>query len=79
MTMYLWMVVYVGLEVGGSIGPLPYGEDECLRRAADINAMFDVYKTAGLDADGNPLSERAYETRMGCLIAAERPKVTEGQ
>ena len=33
--MKLWMVIYITGQVAGSIGPLPYGEDECLRRSAD--------------------------------------------
>lgn len=33
--MMLWIMVYVAGTLGGTIGPLPYGMDECQHRAAE--------------------------------------------
>lgn len=33
--MKLWLIVYVAGQIGMTVGPLPYGMDECLVRADD--------------------------------------------
>lgn len=33
--MKLWLIVYVAGQIGMTVGPLPYGMDECLSRADD--------------------------------------------
>lgn len=40
--MSLYIVIYAGLLIGGTVGPLPYDMAECQRRIAEFNV-----KTAG--------------------------------
>ena len=35
------MVIYIAGEVGGSVGPLPYGIEECQRRASVQMSLLD--------------------------------------
>lgn len=39
--MKLWMIVYLAGQIVGSIGPLPYGMDECVLRADDQMSALD--------------------------------------
>ncbi|QQM29310.1 hypothetical protein JET14_13340 [Martelella lutilitoris] len=36
--MSLWVVIYSASVVGGSIGPLPYGMEECIAKNAPMEA-----------------------------------------
>lgn len=74
--MSVWMIVYMMGQIGGSIGPVPYGMDECERRAAERNAQVQAQVTTGLDVDGNPLTEEAKTLRFECVAAPSRPKNT---
>lgn len=38
--MKLFMILVVSGQIGGVAGPLPYGMDECNRRANEYNAEF---------------------------------------
>ena len=44
--MKLFMVIYVSGLIGGTIGPLPYDETECERRAVRLMNLCDPTKTA---------------------------------
>lgn len=59
--MKLFMVIYVGGLVGGTIGPLPYDMDECERRMAEIS-------------EGKDDALRKYSVTFACEFHNERPK-----
>lgn len=37
----LYIVIYIAGQIGGTVGPLPYGIDECRLRAAAQYATMD--------------------------------------
>lgn len=39
--MKLYIVVYIAGLIGGTVGPLPYGPDECARRVAEQHAALN--------------------------------------
>ena len=38
--MKLWLILYAGLQVGGTWGPLPYDRAECEKRAEEGNKLI---------------------------------------
>ena len=73
--MKLWFVVYIGSQIGGSVGPLPYDMDECLRRAAEKNAEWQAKLATGKDLYGSPVSDMAKAVHFGCVEADGRPTI----
>jgi hypothetical protein len=62
----LFMVIYIVGKIGGTVGPLPYGIDECEIRAADMLAGLD--KTVV-----TPEGHRASDVEFKCEWHAQRP------
>lgn len=64
--MKLFMVIYFAGQIGGTVGPLPYGIEECRTRAADImsNAKQDVVTPEGYTAR---------DVKFECEFHRERP------
>lgn len=81
--MNLWIVVYSGFHVAGSVGPLPYDMNECLARAAEKNTELQAQVAAGKDREGNPISSelaaRAAQIKFVCEHHEERPEIQEDQ
>lgn len=38
----LYLIIYMGGLIGGTVGPLPYDEAECKHRAADLAKAYNV-------------------------------------
>lgn len=75
----LWMVIYVGSHVGGSVGPLPYDMAECERRSLEMNAKIDREKDkpeviAKMQAAGIPADKR--NLKFVCEEHITRPAIT---
>lgn len=51
--MKLFMVIYIVGQIGGTVGPLPYGMEECQRRAAEmwLDGKPDVRTPEGFTRD----------------------------
>ncbi|MFD1330234.1 hypothetical protein [Mycoplana ramosa] len=74
--MKLWLILYVGQQIGGTWGPLPYGLNECERRAAEGNAISE-------QARGRPeligkmkrngISAPLQDWKFVCEFRSERP------
>lgn len=64
--MKLWMVIYLAGKIAGSVGPLPYDEDECHRRAVELLAEG---KPDVVTPEGYSLKDVRFE----CLRADRRP------
>lgn len=67
----LWIVIYVAGQLAVSLGPLPYGMEECKQRIA-------AEKAHGPDHPeflGNYDWDR--DIRFACELHAERPKAEE--
>lgn len=76
----LYMVVYSGDKIGGSIGPLPYGMEECERRRSETLKMkADALQRGTHFETGKPLTEeeRAKISKMDfkCMFSKERPAI----
>lgn len=67
--MKLYMVIYFAGVIGGTVGPLPYGIEECQDRAAEI--------MAGANQDVvTPDGYTARDVKFECEFHEQRP-VTE--
>lgn len=68
--MKLFMVIYFAGQVAGSVGPLPYGIEECRQRSADILAHGnkDVTTSEGI---------RLNDVKFDCQFLNERPTISE--
>lgn len=64
----LYILIYIAGHVGATVGPLPYGEEECSRRIAEEYAQID---STIVTADG--FSKK--DIRYACEWHAERPKI----
>lgn len=73
--MNLFIVVYVGAQVAGSAGPLPYGLGECHARAAEMHSEL-VAKLADHLDNKLPVPRDAVLLRFECEAHAERPAIT---
>lgn len=74
--MKLWFVIYIGSQIGGSAGPLPYDMTECLRRAEAKNAEWQAQLATGKDLNGNPVSDVARLMHFRCVEAPMRPAIS---
>lgn len=64
--MKLYIVIYLAGLVGGTVGPLPYGFDECQRRAAEKQAEADPSVVT-------PQGYRASDVKLVCEWHSTRP------
>lgn len=76
--MKLWLVIYVGMHVGGSAGPLPYGMEVCVKHRDNLRAS----KQEVIDTGYSKTLKRKVtleeidslkEMRFECEESAERP------
>jgi len=77
----LWLILYVGIQIGGVWGPLPYEIDECKTRAATLATRVEriqqnpeiiaKMKAEGLDTD------KLKQWRFECKHQDFRPFVNE--
>lgn len=77
--MKLWLVLYVGSQIGGTWGPLPYGVEECRDRAKVYQAILveartNPAKVAKLKAEGR--WDDIQKTFLKCERNDIRPKIT---
>lgn len=81
--MKLWLVVYVGTQVGGSWGPLPYDQAECLVRANEMNLETRTIAETGINSEGVQIPQENRDQlatfRFVCEHRRERPIITVGQ
>lgn len=77
--MKLWLVVYIFGKVALSVGPLPYGMDECRERAAGKSAEFDegFVRNEGKAWVLDGKTVRRDDVDVRCLEAAERPALED--
>ena len=71
----LWMVVIVAGVVAGSIGPLPYNIQECVRRADQQNVRLEQAWERGLRAEGVTLDN----TFFVCMHRNIRPMPSDAE
>lgn len=76
--MKLWLVIYTALGVGGSAGPLPYGMEECERRAEEFrSAQKQVVDTGYSEETKRVLTIKEIadikSMRFECEYRTERP------
>lgn len=69
----LYMVIYIGSQVGGSAGPLPYDMDECLIRQNAMQQNVEERLAAGTDIHGNPLPKDIPHLVFKCEFRDSRP------
>lgn len=72
--MKLWLAVYIFGKVAASVGPLPYGMEECEIRAAERSAEFDHGFEANperVEIDGKAVERK--DIRVACVEQADRP------
>ena len=69
--MKLWIIIYLAGELVGSVGPLPYGPDECEKRIAEkmAEANHDVVTPGGFTTK---------DVRLACEYRDARPRLSEG-
>lgn len=70
--MKLWLILYVGKEMGGSWGPLPYDLAECEVRAADRRASIEKMISSGIGESGNVIPPDMIEKLKTWSVACER-------
>lgn len=66
--MKLFMIIYLAGQVGGAIGPLPYGVEECRSRADELIASADPTVET-------PEGYTLEDLRIACEFHEERPKL----
>lgn len=76
--MKLWLVLYVGQQIGGTWGPLPYDMKECQARAADRQATIQKWIDTRVGDNGAVVTDDQAEFlkkwRMECQEHPTRPK-----
>jgi hypothetical protein len=65
--MSLFMVIYIAGQVGATVGPLPYGIEECERQAAEKVAE-------GNEHAATPEGYTLRDIRIACEFHAEPPQ-----
>lgn len=79
--MKLFLVIYSGLNIGGSIGPLPYGSAQCWDHADKMTRLTRAHIESGLDKDSRPMTREQIEKlkalRFGCERRQARPELGE--
>ena len=78
--MSLWIVIYSASVVGGSIGPLPYGMEECQTKNAPMEAArMQAIETGYSEAQGRNLSadeiNQLEELSSRCEYHETRPAI----
>ena len=71
----LYMILYVGMKVGGFAGPVPYGLAECEARVAADNAELAAAIARGKDIFGNPITDRQRSMRFVCEVRDTEPVI----
>lgn len=76
--MKLFLLIYMSGKLGGTIGPLPYGMDECMRNALALQQQAHTAAVTGKGARGNILTQKEIK-RIGsmefkCEYHDKRPK-----
>lgn len=68
----LWIVILIFGHVEGTVGPLPYGVNECRNRVAVMNAEADRHDgNAPVMLHGRPVSRA--DVSIACVYADRRP------
>lgn len=78
--MKLFLIIYAGTAIGGSVGPLPYGMDECERRRDDFRArQQEVIDTGYSKAEQRPATAEEMAglkaMRFECEYRPARPAI----
>ncbi len=55
--MKVFLVIYMLGKIGGTVGPLPYGMNECMAEALKLNQQAQNVIETGIGADGRKLTE----------------------
>jgi len=78
--MKLWLILYVGTQIGGTWGPLPYDMKECEIRAAERQASIDKMVATGLGEKGTKIPpdmlEKLKTWRVACEYRDTRPPLS---
>lgn len=69
--MKLYLVIYMAGLIGGTVGPLPYGIEECHSRASEILAQLDQSVIT-------PQGFTAKDVRLECEFHDTRPLLDDG-
>lgn len=70
--MKLFIVIYFGSLIGGSVGPLPYGMEECADRVAQKHATMERQLALGVNAvTGAPFTPEQIETANSLRFVCE--------
>lgn len=72
----VFFMVYVGSQIGGVIGPVPYDMNECLFRASVKQEELQAQIDTGTDLHGNELDPMVYDITFTCEEHYARPPVT---
>lgn len=79
--MNLFLVIYTGMTVGGSVGPLPNSITTCWEHANEMTEKTRAAIKSGLDKDGNPIPaehmDRIKTLRFTCEYRQDRPELGE--
>lgn len=76
--MKLFMVIYMASKIGGTVGPLEAGMEECMRQALYLNQQAHTALQTGMSVTGKVLTdtekERIASMRFACEYHVTRPK-----
>jgi hypothetical protein len=64
--MKLFVIIYIAGQIGATVGPVPYGMDECRVRAAEMYDTIDPNVRT-------PEGVMKHDVRFECEMHAERP------
>lgn len=62
----IWVVVYFGVVVGATIGPMPATMGECQAQARLLNSKWQAMLARGVDDNGHPITSRHRKIWFGC-------------
>jgi hypothetical protein len=71
----LYMILYVGTQVGGFAGPLPMTSGECEMRVRQDNKEWAAKIARGTDDFGNPVTDVQRSMRFACEFRATTPVI----
>lgn len=77
--MNIWMVIYVGTQIGGTVGPVPYDMKECVFKATLFNIENFRQIETGKDANGDQITPLQKIMRFKCEASDTRPVITFGK
>ena len=79
--MNLFMILYASTFIGGSWGPLPYGLEECEKRASemqkDTSAFIETGKTSTGEVIPTETLNKIKTWQFKCEYRRERPQLDE--